>query len=92
MKRRARRRWRGEEGASYVIVLIAVAVLGMVTATAAQQWTVVMKREREAEFWFRAQRIQRALERYGADSEIMKATRLNRYPLRLDDLTARPKR
>ncbi len=57
-----------------------------------QHWSVVMKRDREAELLFRGNRIKEAIERYVADFEVQKATRSNRYPLKLEDLTKRPKR
>ncbi len=57
-----------------------------------QHWSMVMKRDREAELLFRGNRIKEAIERYVADYEVQKATRANRYPLKLEDLTKRPKR
>ena len=58
-----------------------------------QQWSVIMKRDREAELLFRGTRIKEAIERYVADYEVQKATRSNRWPRTLEDLTKKnPKR
>ena len=56
---------------------------------AVEMWA---KRDHEAELLFRGTRIQNAIARYAADYEIRKATRPNRYPLSLEELTQRPKR
>ncbi len=58
-----------------------------------QQWSVIMKRDREAELLFRGTRIKEAIERYVADYEVQKATRPNQWPLSLEQLTKKnPKR
>ena len=66
--------------------------MGITLMAVAQHWSVVMKRDREAELAFRGNRIKEAIERYVADYEVQKATRSNRYPQKLEDLTKRPKR
>ena len=45
-----------------------------------QHWSIIMKRDREAELLFRGTRIKVAIERYAADYEVQKATRPQRYP------------
>jgi len=57
-----------------------------------QHWSIIMKRDREAELLFRGTRIKVAIERYAADYEVQKATRSQRYPLKLEDLTKKPRR
>ncbi len=58
-----------------------------------QQWSVIMKRDREAELLFRGTRIKEAIERFVADYEVQKATRPNRWPRTLEELTKKsPKR
>ena len=57
-----------------------------------QQWSVMVKRDKEAELLFRGNRIKEAIERYVADYEVQKATRPNRYPLTLKELVKKPKR
>ena len=57
-----------------------------------QQWSVTVKRDKEAELVFRGTRIKEAIERYAADFQVQKGTRPNQYPLKLKDLTQKPKR
>jgi len=71
----------------FIIVIVGITLMGV-----AQHWSVIMKREREAELAFRGNRIKEAIERYVADYEVKKATRAHRYPQKLEDLTTRPKR
>jgi hypothetical protein len=52
-----------------------------------------MKRDREAELLFRGTRIKESIERFVADYEVQKATRPNRWPRTLEELTKKsPKR
>lgn len=84
---------RNQQGMSYVFVMILVVLMGISLMGMNQQWSVIMKRDREAELIFRGTRIQDAIERYVADYEVQKATRPNKWPRKLDDLTKKnPKR
>ena len=70
-----------------------VIVMGISLMVIGQQWSVTLKRDREAELLFRGNRIKEAIELYGADFEVQKGTRKNRYPLKLKHLTSKsPKR
>ncbi len=58
-----------------------------------QQWSVIIKRDREAELLFRGTRIKESIERFVADYEVQKATRPNQWPRSLEELTKKtPKR
>jgi len=82
-----------QDGVTYLFVMILVVVMSISLMGVTQQWSVVMKRDREAELLFRGTRIREAIERYVADYEIQKATRPNRWPLSLEQLTKKnPKR
>ena len=81
-----------QRGVSYLAVLCAVVLMGVSLSAVGQQWSVVVKRDREAELVFRGARIKNAIELYAADYEVNKATRPNRYPLTLEQLTQKPKR
>ncbi len=81
-----------QHGATYLMMMFIIVLLGITLMAVAQHWSVIMKRDREAELVFRGNRIKEAIERYVADYEVQKATRSNRYPLKLEDLTKRPKR
>ena len=82
-----------QDGVTYLFVMMLVVVMSISLMGVTQQWSVVMKRDREAELLFRGTRIKEAIERYVADYEIQKATRPNRWPLSLEQLTKKnPKR
>ena len=81
-----------QKGATYLIVMFLIVLMGISLVAISQQWSVIMKRDREAELAFRGTRIQDAIERYVADYEVVKATRPTRYPRKLEDLTKGPKR
>jgi type II secretory pathway pseudopilin PulG len=72
--------------------MCAIALMGVAMTVVGKQWSVEMKRDREAELAFRGERIKTAIEAYAADYEVMKATRPNRYPVNLQQLTQKPKR
>ena len=82
-----------QQGMSYLLVMILVVIMGISLMGVTQQWSVVMKRDREAELNFRGTRIKEAIERFVADYEAHKATRPNRWPRTLEELTKKtPKR
>lgn len=80
-------------GVTYLFVMILVVVMSISLMRVTQQWSVILKRDREAELLFRGTRIKEAIERYVADYEVQKATRPNRWPRTLKELTKKtPKR
>ena len=82
-----------QNGVTYLFMMIFVVVMSISLLEVTQQWSVIMKRDREAELIFRGTRIKDAIERYVADYEVQKATRPNRWPLSLKQLTQKtPKR
>ncbi len=82
-----------QDGVTYLFVMMLVVVMSISLMGVTQQWSVIMKRDREAELLFRGTRIKEAIERYVADYEVQKATRPNRWPLSLEQLTKKsPKR
>lgn len=81
-----------QHGVTYLMVMAAIVLMGISATVVGKQWTVTVKRDKEAELLFRANRIKTAIARYAADYEVMKATRSNRYPLSLEQLTQKPKR
>jgi type II secretory pathway pseudopilin PulG len=76
-----------QRGVTYLMVMAAIVLMGIAMTAVGQQWSVVMKRDREAELQFRGTRIKTAIEAYAADYEVMKTRRANRYPLNLEQLT-----
>lgn len=69
-----------------------IVVLGISTMAVGQYWKVVVQRDKEAELYFRGSRIKHAIERYAADFQVQKGTRLNKYPRALVQLVESPKR
>ena len=81
-----------QRGVTYLALMFFVVLIGISLMAVNQYWSVVLKRDREKELAFRGTRIKQAIERYAADFEVQKGTRQNHYPLKLEDLTKRPKR
>lgn len=82
-----------QEGVTYLFVMMLVVMMSISLMGVTQQWSVILKRDREAELLFRGTRIKEAIERYVADYEVQKATRPNQWPRTLEDLTKKsPKR
>ena len=82
-----------QQGFALIMAMFFVVLIGISLMTIGQQWSVTMKRDREAELLFRGNRIKAAIESYVADFEVQKGTRTHRYPRTLKDLTKKnPKR
>jgi len=89
----AKKPFTNQAGVTYLFVMILVVVMSISLMRVTQQWSVIMKRDREAELLFRGTRIKESIERYVADYEVQKATRPNRWPRTLEELTKKsPKR
>lgn len=82
-----------DQGFTYIMAMFFVVLIGITLMMIGQQWSVTLKRDREAELLFRGNRIKQAIELYAADFEVQKGIRTNRFPLTLKNLTAKdPKR
>ena len=82
-----------QAGVTYLFVMILVVVMSISLMRVTQQWSVIMKRDREAELLFRGTRIKESIERSVADYAVPQATRPNRWPRSLEELTKKtPKR
>ena len=81
-----------QQGFTYLMAMFFVVLIGISLMMIGQQWSVIVKRDKEAELLFRGNRIKEAIERFVADYEVQKATRPNRYPLTLKELVKKPKR
>lgn len=81
-----------QRGVTYLMLMAAIVLMGVAMTVVGQQWSVVVKRDKEAELLFRGNRIKAAIEAYAADYQVRKATRPNTYPLKLAQLTEMPKR
>ncbi len=81
-----------QHGVTYLMVMAAIVLMGVAMTAVGQQWSVMVKRDKEAELQFRGTRIKNAIEAYAADYQVRKATRPNIYPLTLEQLIQKPKR
>jgi len=81
-----------QRGVTYLGVMVVIVLMGISMTVVGKQWTVVVKRDKEAELLFRGNRIKAAIEWYVADYQVRKGTRPNQYPLRLTQLVEGPKR
>jgi hypothetical protein len=82
---------RNERGVTYLMLMCAIVLIGIVTSVAAKQWKMMVQRELEADLLARGIEIQQALALY---STTMKAGRVmpgEVYPQSLADLTRLPK-
>ena len=60
---------RSERGAVLLVLVVAIVVMLILLGQAAQAWSTIIVREREAEFISRATQIARAIQRYQADNQ-----------------------
>lgn len=56
--------WASNNGATYLMVLMVVMIMGIMLAMTGQSWRQTMQREREEELLYRGLEIQRALDRW----------------------------
>jgi hypothetical protein len=90
---RVRKPVTNQAGVTYLFAMMLVVFMSISLMGVTQQWSVIMKRDREAELLFRGTRIKESIERFVADYEVQKATRPNRWPRTLEELTKKsPKR
>jgi len=87
-----RRLWvRQETGFSYLIVMIAITLMGLVTTMASRQWKVMVQRELEADLLTKGIEIQTALALYSANAKAGRVITGEVYPQTLAELTKPPK-
>ena len=80
-----------ERGFSYVMLMIAIVVMGIVMSAAARQWKVMVQRELEADLLAKGIEIQNALALYSASMKAGRVMPGEVYPQTLADLTRLPK-
>jgi len=85
-------RMSNQRGSAYLVLMVVLAVMGVSMTAAGKQWALIIKRDKEAELVFRANRIKYAIEAYALDYRLHSATRPNQFPLSLQQLTKPPKR
>ncbi|MER3423988.1 MAG: hypothetical protein C4293_12930 [Nitrospiraceae bacterium] len=76
-----------QSGLTYLGVMFLIVLMGILMSAMAQQWTIILKRDREAELLFRGNRIKRAIEKFAADYQVKKLERDHALPYSLEELT-----
>ena len=84
--------FKNQRGVTYLMVMAAIVLMGVAMTVVSQQWSIMVKRDKEAELLFRGNRVKAALEAYAADYQVKKATRPTAYPVKFGQLTEMPKR
>jgi type II secretory pathway pseudopilin PulG len=80
-----------QRGFSYLMLMIAVVVMGITMSVAVRQWTVMVQRELEADLLAKGIEIQNALALYSASMKAGRVMPGEVYPQTLADLTRLPK-
>jgi type II secretory pathway pseudopilin PulG len=81
----------GERGFSYIMLMIAIVVMGVAMSVAARQWKVMVQREQEADLLAKGIEIQNALALYSATKKAGRVIPGEVYPQTLAELTKQPK-
>ncbi len=84
-------RRRQETGFSYLMVMIAIALMGLATTMAARQWKTMVQRDLEADLLAKGIEIQTALALYSASAKAGRVVLGEVYPQTLAELTRPPK-
>lgn len=82
---------RQEAGFSYLMVMIAITLMGLTMTMAARQWKTMMQRELEADLLAKGIEIQTALALYSASAKAGRVMPGEVYPQTLAELTRPPK-
>ena len=81
----------GERGFSYVMLMVAIVVIGVAMSVAARQWKTMVQREQEADLLAKGIEIQNALALYSATKKAGRVMPGEVYPQTLAELTKQPK-
>ena len=82
---------RREAGFSYLLVMLAITVMGLTMTVTARQWKVIVQRELEADLLAKGIEIQTALALYSANKKAGRVMPGEVYPHSLAELTKPPK-
>lgn len=82
---------RQETGFSYLMVMIALTLMGLAMTMAARQWKTMVQRELEADLLAKGIEIQTALALYSASAKAGRVLSGEVYPKTLTELTRQPK-
>ncbi len=84
-------RWGRERGATYLLLMLAIVLIGISSSVGAKQWKTMVQRELEADLLARGIEIQTALMTYSAAMKKGRVVPGEIYPLTLEELIKQPK-
>lgn len=82
---------RGDHGFTYIMLMIAIVVMGVAMSVAARQWKTMVQRELELDLLAKGIEIQGALALYSASKKAGRVMPGEVYPPTLAELTKQPK-
>lgn len=91
MSRFAADQLKNQRGITYLMLMFAIVLIGVMTTAAAKQWKVMVQRELEADLLAKGIEIQNALALYSAMKKAGRVMPGEIYPQSLADLTRLPK-
>jgi type II secretory pathway pseudopilin PulG len=84
-------RWGRERGATYLLLMLAIVLIGIASSVGAKQWKIMVQRELEADLLAHGIEIQTALVAYSAAMKKGRGGMGEIYPLTLEELIKQPK-
>jgi len=84
-------RWGRERGATYLLLMLAIVLIGIGSSVGAKQWKIMVQRELEADLLTHGIEIQTALVAYSAAMKKGRVVPGEIYPLTLEELIKQPK-
>lgn len=80
-----------EHGATYLLMMLAIVLMGLVLSVSARQWKMAVQREQEVDLLMKGIEIQNALAAYSVAVKAGRVTQEEYYPATLVELTRPPR-
>ena len=80
-----------ERGATYLLMMLAIVLMGLVLSVGARQWKMAVQREQEVDLLIKGIEIQNALAAYSVAVKAGRVTQEEYYPATLAELTRPPR-
>lgn len=82
---------RSERGATYLLMMLAIVLIGLVLSVGGRQWKMAIQREQELDLLMKGLEIQNAIAAYSMTIKAGRVTQEEYYPGTLPDLTRPPR-
>lgn len=82
---------RSERGATYLLMLLAIVLIGLVLSVGSRQWKMAIQREQELDLLMKGMEIQNAIAAYSVAIKAGRVTQEEYYPGTLAELTRPPR-